>query len=73
MNEPSDPNAPLRGPTFAVVAPTVGVVVVLIVLALRGCAPSGPEDETQQEDGRFEAPAAFELAGRGWPIGDAIS
>lgn len=73
MNDPSDPNAPLRGPTFAVVAPTVGVVIVLIVLALRGCAPSGPQDAAQPENGRLEASAAFELAGRGWQMGEAIS
>ncbi len=66
MSEPSDPNAPLRGPTFAVVAPAFGVAVVLAVLALRGCAPSGPEDAEAPENGRFEAPAAVELAERGW-------
>lgn len=62
MNESGDANAPLRGPTFAVVAPTVGVVIVLVVLALRACSPSLQEDAEAPRGGRIAAPAAVVLA-----------
>jgi len=72
VNEPRDPNAPLRGPTFAVVAPALGVVVVLIVLALRSCAPSGSQEAEVPELGRLVSPAALELAARERTAGSVI-
>ena len=62
MTDPSDSNAPLRGPTFAVVAPALGVVVVLAVLALRSCTASPPEGAPVPEHGSYESPATVVLA-----------
>ena len=69
MKEPADPDAPLRGPTFAVVAPTVGVLVVLVVLALRACAPAETQDGGMRDGGRLAPASTLELAAGGAPEG----
>jgi hypothetical protein len=73
VNEPSDPNAPLRGPTFAVVAPTVGVVIVLALLALRSCGLAGPPDPQAPKSGALELSAPFERVGCARLDGGAVS
>lgn len=42
--DPEPQDAALHGPTFAVIAPLVGVLLFLLVLAWRECAPPPPAE-----------------------------
>ena len=56
----------------AVVAPALGVAVVLLILALRSCALPGSREAERSESGRLERPVVLELVGRGWTAGAAL-